>query len=245
MGVHVLSLREAMGTIVVRESGKRVGRVVDVLFKPEGREVTGYVVERPRLLYLFDRKDVFLARDRTRISKGRVVVASTRDAWGKSAERRSGIPWDETVIWIGMPARTVSGTPLGRVRDGVYDTEGGGLNAIGLTEGLAADVAVGVRDIPARLVVGFDGEAVVLADDVLDAETSGGAAAVAGRGVAVATKATGDAVERVAGAAGKAAAYGASAARVAAKSKAGRAATGWLKAIKDEVVDAMGDADED
>lgn len=234
-----------MGTAVLRESGKRVGRVVDVLFAPAGRDVVGYVVERPRLLFLLDRRDIFLARDRTRVSKGRLVVADTRDAWGKQAQRRTGVPWERTVIWVGMPVRTQGGVNLGKVRDGVFDPETGALNALGLTEGAAADVAVGVRDLPVRLVVGFDGEAVVVANEALLTETSGGAAAVAGKGAAVAAKATGDAVDRVAEAAGKAAAYGASAARVAARSKAGKAATGWLKSVRDEVVDAMGDPDED
>lgn len=243
----MLSLREVMGTPVVREGGRgrRVGRVADVLFAPNTTSIVGFVVERPRLLHLLDRKPLFLALDRTRHAEKRVVATAGRDAWGAPAARRLGFSWDDTVIWVGMPARTKGGEDLGRVRDGLFDADAGALNAIGLTGGVTADIAVGVRDLPARHVIGFDGDAVVLADDALVVETSGGAAAAAGKGAAVAKKAAEDAAGQVTDAARKAAAYGASAVRVAARSEAGRKAAGWLKAVKDEVVDAMGDPDDD
>lgn len=242
----MLSLREIMGTAVVRDGKRRrAGRVADVLFAPGSTRVIGFVVDRPRLLYLLDRKPLFLALDRTRREDKALVVTGGREAWGAAAARRLGVSWDHTVIWVGMPARTQSGEDLGRVRDGLFDAGTGALNAIGLTGGVTADMAVGVRDLPARHVIGFDGNAVVLSDDALGVETSGGAAAAAGKGAAVAKKAAGEAAGQVTDAARKAAAYGASAVRVAARSEAGRKAAGWLKAVKDEVVDAMGDPDDD
>ena len=235
-----------MGTPVVRDGRRRrrVGRVGDALFAPGSTRVIGFVVDRPRLLFLLDRKPLFLALDKTRHAEKTLIATAGRDAWGASAARRLGLSWDHTVIWVGMPARTQSGEDLGRVRDGLFDAGTGALNAIGLTGGVTADMAVGVRDLPARHVIGFDGSAVVLSDDALGIEMSGGAAAAAGKGAAVAKKAAGDAAGQVTDAARKAAAYGTSAVRVAARSKAGRKATGWLKAVKDEVVDAMGDPDD-
>ncbi len=238
------SLLEVSGLPVVRENGKRVGRVGDVLFAPEGARVVGFAVERPRLLMLFDRADRYLALAGVRLEPERIIVPMRGAAWGRAGERRIGASWDKTVIWVGMPARTRSGIDLGRVRDGLFDPETGRLEAVGLSAGVTADLALGVRDLSASLVTGFEDGMVVFADEACDVETSGGAAAAAGRGAAVAKQAAGELVEQASAAAVKAAAYGAAAARMAVRSPAGKKAAGWLKSLRDELVDAMGD-DED
>jgi len=233
-----LSLREVSRYSVYSAKGKRIGRVVDAIFHPEKAEVVGYLVQRPRILFVWDRKDRHLALDRTTVREDRRLEVDGRDAWDAGAARRLGIGWDRSVLWVGMPVRTKGGTALGTVRDGLYDPETGVLEALGLSTGVAADLAVGVRDLPAREVVGFDGETVVVVDAAAKVELGGGAAAEAGRQTAVAKKVAGDAAT-------KAVAYGKSAAKVAANSETGKKAMGWLKALKDEVVDAMGDPDDD
>lgn len=235
-----LSLREISRYSVVSAKGKRVGRVVDAIFHPERSEVVGYLVARPRILFVWDRKDRHLALDRASMGseKRELVAGAGRDAWDGAAAKRLGIDWDCSVLWVGMPVRTESGKLLGSVRDGLYDAETGVLEALGLSAGVTADLAVGVRDLPASQVVGFNGEAVVVRDEAAAVELDGGAAVVAGRQAAVAKKVAGDATT-------KAVAYGKSAAKLAANSETAKKAKGWLKALKDEVVDAMGDPDDD
>lgn len=234
----MLSLLEVSRQYVYSAKGKYVGRVNDVLFAPGTTAVTGFVVSRPRLLFLIDRTDRYLALDRTRFSSDGLVVADPKAAWDGSAARRLGHSWDDTVIWVGMPVSTESGVKLGSVRDGLFDEKTGEISAIGLTGGLTADAAVGVRDLPASVVVGFDGQAVRVKDEAIAFEPSGGAAAAAGRSTAVAKKAAIDA-------AAKAAVYGKAAVKVAGRSEVGKRAAGWFKALKDEVVDAMGDPDDE
>ncbi len=234
----MLSLLDVSRQDVYSAKGKRIGRVADVLFAPGATSVVGFVVSRPRLLFLIDRNDRYLALDRTRFSADGLVVADANGAWDGSAAKRLGHSWDDTVIWVGMPVSTESGVKLGSVRDGLFDEKTGEISAIGLTGGLTADAAVGVRDLPASVVVGFDGQAVRVKDEAIAYETSGGAAAAAGRGTAVAKKAAVDA-------AAKAAVYTKAAAKAAGQSDVGKRAAGWFKAIKDEVVDAMGDPDDD
>jgi len=219
----VLSLLEVSRQDVYSAKGKRLGRVADVLIAPGSCTVAGLVVSRPRLLFLIDRDDRYLALDRVRFVDEGVVLDEPKGAWDAAAAKRLGYSWDDTVIWMGMPVVSESGEKLGAVRDGLFDEKSGAISAIGLTGGLTADAALGVRDLPASAVA---------------VETSGGAAAAAGRGTAVATKA---AVE----AAAKAAVYGKAAAKAAGQSEMGKRAAGWFKAIKDEVVDAMGDPDDE
>lgn len=233
-----ISLLEVGRFPVVSAKGKRIGRVADVLFAPDRPVVIGFVVARPRLFFLFDLKDRYLALDRVALSEKHLTVTSGGGAWDKAAAKRLGVPWDDSVIWVGMPVRTEAGAKLGYVRDGRFDPATGTLSALGLTGGMTADVALGVRDVPVSLVKGFDGAAVVVSNEASATETSGGVAAAAGRGAAIGSKAVGDAAK-------KAALYGRAAAKVAKDSEAGKKAAGWLKSLKDTVVDAMGDPDDD
>lgn len=229
--------------------GRYIGKITEVIFKSGTSEVIGYVVARPRLLFLFDRKDRHLARDAVKIIASERAVqlleAKPKTAWDKAAEKRLGISWDSSVIWEDMPVVTVSGQKLGKVRDGLFDEKTGALEALGLTAGATADATLGVRDLPARLVRGFNGAAVVVADEAAAVETEGGAAAAAGKAAAVAQAHGEVAAKKAVKAAKTAAVYGAAAAKVAADSKTGKKAIGWLKAMKDEVVDMMGDPDDE
>ncbi len=229
---------------VVNEKGKSLGKVSHVLFHPERSEVVGFAIEPPRILYVYDRNERYLALDRTRTVDGQLLVEGSA-AWGKQAAKRLGISWDDSVIWMGMPARTAGGVKLGTVRDALYDPKSGVLEAVGLTGGVTTDMALGVRDLPARLVVGFNGDQIVIADEAVEVDTTGGAAAAAGKGAAIATAKAADAGKKAAEAAAVAAAYGSAAVKVAAKSETGKKVGGWLKALKDEVVDAMGDPDDE
>lgn len=260
------SLREVTGFEVI-ENDRSVGRVRAVLFHPEGRRVVGFAVERPNFALLIPRRERYVALDSVKIGERALQVTPGRDSWGKRAAARLGIDWDTTVIWLGMPVRTERGLGLGVVRDGVFAVKTGELNALGLSAGLARDVTIGVRDLAASLVVGFDGDVVRVRDDAGDVEVSGGAAGaagrgtavakhkvgqaaetaavVAGRGAAIAKQRVGEATEAMGPAAKKAAAYGSATVEAVAKSETARKAKGWLKAIKDEVVDAMGAPEDD
>lgn len=245
----MLTLRGLTGSHVFgapRRSGirPRIGRVVHVLFHPTEPRVVGMLVERPDIAMVIRRRDRILALDRAAFDGGAVNVNGS-SAWDSAAGSRLGIDWDRSVIWSGMPVRTESGRMLGSVRDAVFDPATGELNALGLSGGVTADVAVGVRDLPARLVMGFDGEAVVVADEAAQAKVDGGASAVAGRKAAVAKAEATKAVEAAAKTAAKAAVYGKAAAKAASQSKTGKKALGWLKSMKDEVVDAMGPPDDE
>jgi len=222
----------------------RIGKVVDVVFHPSKPVAVGLVVARRDILFLFRRKDLLVAFDRSTVLADRVVVGG-KQAWGGSAAKRLGINWDEAVIWRGMPVRTPAGKALGYVRDAVIDEDDGRLNGLGLTSGIAADVTVGTVDMPARLVKGWDGSAIIVEEEAKAIESEGGMASVAGRATAVAQ----DRATKAAAAAGRgaktAAAYTKSAAKVAAKSDTAKKVGGFLKSMRDQIVEAAGPPDDD
>lgn len=223
---------------------KRVGSVSDLVFHPTEPRVVGMVVSRPDILFLIRRKDRLVALDRTRVLEDRVVVNGTK-AWGKSAAKRLGFSWDKAVIWLGMPVATKSGKSLGYVRDGVFDPADGSINGIGLTSGIAADITLGTKDLPATLIIGFDGANVLVSNKVAELEAEGSAAAAAGRGAAIAQDQATKAAVATTKAAKTAAAYGKSAVKVAARSQTTKKTLGFLKSMKDQIVDAAGWPDED
>jgi uncharacterized protein YrrD len=254
----VRSFKEVDGLPVIapgRKKAKRVGWVKHVLVASDGLHVVGLQVTRPDVALMIEQSDRFLALDRCRVTSSKVVVTDDKDAWGGRAARRLGIDWDTTVIWRDMPVSTESGESLGRLADAAFDPDSGAIGAVRLSGGAVADSAIGVRDLESGLVRGFDGQAIIVSDSAIEVDLSGGVADSAGKTAAAATVVAGEvasaardgAVELAASAAKgakTAAAYGKSAARVAAKSETGKKAIGWLKAIRDEVADAMSDEDE-
>lgn len=237
------SLKKTRGLDVFAGKGKRAGSVGHVLFGKTSK-VIGFAVQRPPLLLLLERKDRYLALDRVQWASDGIHVSDSKDAWDGAAAKRLGINWDETVIWLGMPVRTVAGTQMGSIRDATFDDVTGTLAGLGLTGGMTADIALGVRDVPASLVKGFDGEAVVLTDEAAAVETDGGASAAAGRVAAAAKVHGGKAVEQAARAAGKAAAVGTAAVKNAVGPQPAKRAGRFLRALKDGVDRAISD-DED
>lgn len=223
------------------QKGKHKGRVKAVLFHPREPRAVGFTIARSPFLWLIERRDRYVAFDRAAVvsDDDRTVlrIVAGRDAWDAAAEKRLGFSWDDTVEWLGMPVETESGQRIASVRDALIDEKSGKLGGLGFTEGITSDLLIGVRDIGSSDVIGFSGSSVKVSDRVLKVERDGGAAAAAGRGAAKAKAAVGDATDKLAYSAGRAAA-------VVKSSKAGRKVGGWLKAIKDEVADAMGDPDE-
>ncbi len=232
------SLRGVYRTPVFSAKGKRYGRVREALFHPERPIVVGYIVERPRLLYLLDRADRHLALDATDLRGDELHITTPKGAFDKPAAARLGIDWDLSVVWAEMPVRTESGKVIGRVHDGRFDPGSGRLLSVEIGGSAADNVAIGTRTLDGSSARGYRDGFVVVADTVLQTQRSGGAADAAGRGAAIAK-------DRVSKAAKTATIYGMAAAKVARDSETGKKVGGWLRSLKDTVVDAMGDPDEE
>lgn len=170
--------------VVVDARGRSVGRVSRALFDPAdpvlvGFEVRmrpfGYLIERP--LRYVPRSGVSLTSKKVKLSRGTRLE--------KVGGRHGGLDWEQTVIWTGMPVQTVSGRILGQIKEVDLDAEGR-VTRVVMTRGATSDVAVGTREVAGDCVVGFSDGAVRLDDRVDTPDFSGGLAAGAGKGAAVA-----------------------------------------------------------
>lgn len=231
------------GRSVYSSSGKRLGLVSHVLFHPKGCEAVGFEIRPQPWLMMVARRSRFLTREQVSVSEGQLVVAGKRLPRSAS-QKTTGFSWEESVIWQGMEAVGSDGVDLGVISDATISLRTGAVSEIVVSGGATQDVAVGTRPVPGELVEGFDGERVVIRDLPDDVGYSGGAAAVAGKSVAVAKVRTEQAVTKAAEYGAKAAVYGAAAAKAAAQSETAKKARGALRAFGKMVQEAT-DPDED
>jgi sporulation protein YlmC with PRC-barrel domain len=229
-------LRSLEGFEVLDANGTVLGRVTRVLCHMDEPRVIGIEVQPPNVAMVVSRRPRYFAIAGVRIEGDHLEVDDVKAWSGQKAAKALGIEWEKSVIWVGMPVLTESGTQLGYLRDASFEMPGGRVLEIALSEGLTSDAAIGTRVLAGDLAVGFDGAAVRVADGATGAQFSGGLAAKAGTGAAVAKVVVGDAAKR-------ATELGGTAVKAAAKSKAARGAWSVLRQTGKAFKDAMKDED--
>lgn len=154
---------------------RRIGRVKSCVFHPSERRCIGLIVKRPDFLWMFHRKDMFVALDGFSFADGRIVIKDDAEATGFSACRRLGVSWDDCVLWEGMPLMTADGTAVGYVGKVTFSLADGAVESVEASNGAAAKYLLGALTVPAELVRGFKrgmGAHLAVRDDSRDTETS-------------------------------------------------------------------------
>ena len=197
------------------DATKRLGKVRHCVFHPTQRRCVGFIVKRPDLLWMFHRKDVFVALSGYNMVDGRIVVKRDSSATDKGACKALGVNWDDCVLWVGLPVVGEDGTAYGLVGDVAFDRKTGEVQSMKITQGMTGDALLGVREIPASMIRGFkrgigtelnvsvEGAepvlgAILVSDEVGELDTEGGLAAKAGEATAVVAEKAGEAAAVVA-----------------------------------------------
>ena len=207
MASKLITTHELTGVRVVggKNGTKRIGKVRRFVFHPKEKRCVGFIVKRPDLLWMFRRKDVFVAYNGYDVVDGRIVVSQAPEATGKGACKAMGVNYDDCVLWAGLPVMGEDGTVYGTVGDVSFDPKTGEVRSLTVTQGAAANALLGVREIPGHLIRGFkrgigtalsvngqdEGEepilgAILVSDEVKALATEGGVAEKAGAATAVA-----------------------------------------------------------
>jgi sporulation protein YlmC with PRC-barrel domain len=156
-------------------TGERLGTVQKVLFHPSDPRAVAVMVKPDPALYVVPLPSAFLALSETRLEGDIVRWHGAKLSSRKKAEVATGFDMDETVIWRGMPVVSPSGVLIGSLSDGEIGVAGEVL-ALSVSTGGMGDVAFGRLDVPAALVRGFDGRAVVVECEADELESAGGLA---------------------------------------------------------------------
>lgn len=178
------------GADVLSASGSPLGTVLGVLFHPREPRVVGLAVARPRMAGVVARPPVYVALSAIELEERGAVLETKRLPTSAGGARAIGASWDDTVLWEGMPVRSVDGDAVGAVGDVTFDGGTGAVRSLRVSTGILGDLAVGRLDVPGDLVEGFDGEAVVVSAGYAELQASGGAAKAAAK-TASAAKVTG------------------------------------------------------
>lgn len=214
------SVASLTNATVMSAKGKPLGWVQHVLFHPSEKRVIGIEMRPKPLGYMIERAPRYYAWDALELGDETVTIATEKASSGAAAAKRLGIDWEQTVIWAFQDVKTKKGREMGQVANVVFSADGA-IRSIKVSGGMTANVAVGIHTVPAEEILGFDGDVVRVTDAANEAATSGGVAAQAGKGAAIASHHA----KKAAGGALKA---GVAAARAASKSDAAkRAKKGW------------------
>lgn len=210
MSENLITTKQLTNIVVFGgRKGKRIGKVRRFVFHPTEKRCIGLLVKRPDAALMFHRKDMFVALGGFDFDdNGAIVVHDDPDATDSGAVKALGVNWDDCVIWIGMPATTVSGELLGYIDAVTFNRETGAVRSLTIENGAAIDAILGKRVVPAAYIKGFTrdagkllpsaganrdaergedaaGGAILVSDTALDLAVQGGAAAVAGKATAV------------------------------------------------------------
>ena len=263
---------------------KKVGKIRSFPIHPKKAKVIGVLIKRPDLAWMFHRGDVLVSTDGLESVDGNLVYSEGGGKFGHEAEKalskNYGITLDECLLWLGLPVLTESGEAVGFVKDMEFAPSSGNIVSIEIGKGPTSDTLLGSVRMPATVIRGFkrgkgtrlsdspmpddggnDGDAfgaLVVTDEALELEASGGVAEKAGRTAAVVAdktrktyRKTMKRTEGIRRGAGEKAKKAASAASDAAEKGAfvtGRQiarASGMFSEFKDEFLKAMDDDAED
>ncbi|WP_278851876.1 PRC-barrel domain-containing protein [Gordonibacter pamelaeae] len=157
MANKLITTDELTGVRVIggKKGTKRIGKVRRFVFHPKEKRVVGFVVKRPDLLWMFRRKDLFVAVSGYEIEDGRIVVSNDPAATNRAACKALGVDWDACVLWVGLPVMTEDGDALGVVGSVTFDRKTGVVDSVTTDSGATANALLGKREIPANLVKGF------------------------------------------------------------------------------------------
>ena len=183
---------------------KRLGKVHQLVFAPDGKQVVGFMVKRPDVVGMIKRDDVFLAFDSFAVCDEGLYCTNEKTGMGQPAIKRLGLDWEKCLIWAGMDVSTASGKNLGYIVDCDFNTATGVVQTFKVSNSGAANALIGTIHIPADCMQGYHNQPMIVSDDVPVQTFSGGFAAKAGQAVGAAQVAGAQAGKKIAQTADKA-----------------------------------------
>ena len=168
----------------VEPEPKKLGRVHDLVFAPNGKVVVGIMVKRPDIAGMVKQEDRFVALDALEMHEGGLLVTGGEESFDQAACKRLGLDLDVCYIWSGMDVETASGKYLGHVMDARFNEKTGAVDCFCAQEGSTASALVGYFEIPAAWFVRYDRNRMVVREEAATMGLSGGLAAKAGEGYA-------------------------------------------------------------
>lgn len=156
---------------------KRLGKIHFPVFTPDGRRLVGFMVSLPDIVGMIKQPDRFVALDALDVVGDVLVAADETDAFDAAAAKRLGVSLDNCIIWTGMDVCTASGKRMGYCADAECHPRTGAVSSFSITMSQAASTLLGNVEMPAAYLKGYRDGMMVVSDEVLGLDYSGGVAA--------------------------------------------------------------------
>jgi len=157
MDEKLVSVNKLIGTRIIggKHIPHRVGNVKDILFHPTKKRAVGIVMRRSDLLWMFKRKDRFIAIDSCYLADKRIYIDNGTCATGKAAYKALGLEKGSCVVWAELPVVTKSGQEYGVVVDVSFDFNTGKVHSLESGSSSLDSFMFGRRTIPTDLIKGY------------------------------------------------------------------------------------------
>lgn len=160
---------------------KRIGKVHNLVFSPNGLRVVGLMVKRPDVAGMIKREDLFVPLSGfTTFESGLLIKDGTPT--DEAAAKALHLDLDKCIIWGGMDVVSQDGTSLGYVADCSFDWKTGALDTLYVTDGAVSATLVGSVPLTADLLVGYSHGNMVVKPEAAQVQLTGGIMAKAGEG---------------------------------------------------------------
>ena len=160
MTSDLTSVNALMGARVI--GGKRlphkIGKIKEFVFHPSKKRVVGFILKRSDFLWMFKRKDRYVAINGYIVIEGRFFIRPERKSSGRAALKAWGLDLDDCTWWIGLPIVAQNGKTFGTVEDVVFAHYTGKINHIKSGSGTIGSALYDRRNIPVDMVVGYCGK---------------------------------------------------------------------------------------
>lgn len=160
---------------------KRIGKVHNLVFSPNGLQVVGLQVKRPDVAGMIKREDLFVPLSGFATFEGGLLIKDGVPT-DEAAAKALHLDLDKCIIWGGMDVVSQDGASLGYVADCSFDWRTGTLDTLYVTDGAMAATLVGSVPLPANLLVGYSKGNMVVKPEATQVQLTGGIMAKAGEG---------------------------------------------------------------
>ena len=130
---------------------KRIGKVHNLVFSPDGLQVVGLMVKRPDVAGMIKREDLFVPLSGFTTFEGGLLIKDGTPT-DEAAAKALRLDLDKCIIWGGMDVVSQDGASLGYVADCSFDWKTGALDTLYVTDGAMAATLVGSVPLPANLL---------------------------------------------------------------------------------------------
>ena len=131
---------------------KKIGRVHHFIFSK--KKCIGVLVKRPDVAMMFRRKDIFAPLSSINFQSKAIILDSDYESRGAEFLKKSKIKLSQTFVYDGMAVQCENGERLGCIDSVVCEAKGTVSNIL-VSDGITSDKLLGLKTIPADLLVGM------------------------------------------------------------------------------------------